>query len=107
MSLFDEVRETFPELLSEMANQSTRLGLEDSTQMVELLNDRILVKGLFREWRKAIFRMLDCGLRLLEIAVDDTREHLDDDFPPVSMRITLYYWNLFSQVARSSLLIMY
>ena len=66
-------------------------GLEDSAQMFELLTDRILVKGMFREWRKAVFRMLDCGLRLFDIAVDDTREHLDDDLPPVSMPITLYY----------------
>ena len=91
MSLFDEIKETFPELLSEMVTQSTRLGLEDSAQMFELLTDRILVKGMFREWRKAVFRMLDCGLRLFDIAVDDTREHLDDDLPPVSMLITLYY----------------
>ena len=91
MSLFDEIKETFPELLSEMATQSTRLGLEDGAQMFELLTDHILVKGMFREWRKAVFRMLDCGLRLFDIAGDDTREHLDDDFPPVRMLITLCY----------------
>ena len=79
MSLFEKINELFPELLSEMTTQ-----IEDGTQMFELLTDQTLVKGLLMDWRKAVYRVLDCGLRLLGIIVDDAKEHISDSFSPVS-----------------------
>ena len=57
MSLFEKINELFPELLSEMTTQAAKI--EDSTQMFELLTDQTLVKGLFMDWRKAVYRVLD------------------------------------------------
>ena len=82
MSLFDKINELVPELMSEMTTQAA--NLEDGTQMLELLTDQTLVKGSLKEWRKAVFHVLDCGLRLLGIIVDDAKEHLSDSFSLVS-----------------------
>ena len=67
MLLLDEILKNIPYLLDELEHQNRTLGIADDLEVFDLLQDETLTRGLQRDWRKAVFRLLDCGFsRLLE-----------------------------------------
>ena len=60
MSFLEHVVKVFPTARDDLEARCHRLQVEDFPQLEELLSNAAPRVAFHREWRKAVFRLLDC-----------------------------------------------
>ena len=72
-----EILAILPTSLQELRAQCTRQGIEDFPQVETLLSDGTLSSGLHRDWRKAVFRLLDFIFKRFDLPPPQSHSRLD------------------------------
>ena len=80
-----EILAILPTSLQELRAQCTRQGIEDFPQVETLLSDGTLSSGLHRDWRKAVFRLLDFIFKRFDLPPPQSHSRLDFKLFPVSV----------------------
>lgn len=84
MTCLDFLLGIIPSALEDLKSQCARDGVEDFPQVEYLLNDPNLSNGLHRDWRKAVFRILDSIFASFEVSVVHAHDRLHVKLFPVS-----------------------
>lgn len=84
MTYLDSLLDIMPTALEDLKSQCARDGVEDFPQVEYLLNDPNLSNGLHRDWRKAVFRILDSVFASFEPSAAHVNDRLHVKLFPVS-----------------------
>lgn len=89
MSFLEEILGVLPSSVQDLKTQCIRHGVEDYPQVESLLSDTKLSSGLHRDWRKAVFRLLDNIYAQFKLPTKHTYDRLDAKIFPVCVAISL------------------